>query len=498
MTAVANNDHFPDAASKQNAVELISQAQLATLDALSDSTELNNNIYEVAADLASDTEQSGLSGSDLQTAIEYQGKGIAKGLIDKVDSSKHEEVINFFSKGAVEGVLNNPNLSSSGTDLIGALTEGLLGEVGNENGGKLTGEGKGLIIKEILSGVKSQVSQRSDFDDTGKDNFISGIWDSATSAIIGVGNSTVASTIQENLFSSNSEIHAVSIYQAGSSSVLVPGSTSGTFVWAHIDKPATVNISAGNNKPIILVLTSYEGVNWHLTGATSRVEKVILHGYYDQTVDIVDPSKVEMYSYESNNGYFYNIKNGGWFYHFAEPWTQALLVKIRQQTGAKVASYQGVYDQTSFTVGDGSNIAGQLAGLSLVRPWLYCSNYDMIKGYQMSGPPNIYTTFYLTKPLAAAASVRVWVENTTTTNSDIPAFDHTYTINAGVSTLQVFIPFNQSNLITATKLFKVHVEASDSLFNFQKVINAEIIGGSGVNYAPAAGGTTTYGGLMQL
>jgi hypothetical protein len=430
-------------------------------------------------------DQSGLDGADLEDSFTSQGKGVADGLLESsVDSSKHEEVMGSFSQGAVAGLLNNPNLSPSGTTLVDALTEGLLDGVGNNSSSSVTGSGKGLIIKEILNGVKTEVSGRSDLTDSSKDDFIGKILDNATSTLIGVGNSAIAGAVQDNLFNSNSEVHVVSIYWAASTGM------------SHVDSPATVTIASGT-KPVILVLTSYEGTNWHLAGATSRVSKVILHGYYDQFVDTVDPSKVEMYSHESNNGYFYNIKMSNWFYTFAEPWTQAFLVRIRQLTGSHITSYQGAYEQNSFTVGDGNHVAGGLAGLSLVRPWLYSLDYNVIRGYQMSGQPNIYSVFYLTKALTSATQIRIWVEYGSATSSDIPAYDHTYTVNAGVQMFQMVIPFNQNNMITDNRTFKVHVEAPSSVFNFQKVINGVLVGGSGYT-PPVSSGTTTVGGLMQM
>jgi hypothetical protein len=115
----------------------------------------------------------------------------------------------------------------------------------------------------------------------------------------------------------------------------------------------------------------------------------------------------------------------------------------------------------------------------------------------MSGVPKVVTAFYLTKPLTTSMQVRVWVEYGTATSADIPAFDQTYTVAAGAQFMQVFIPFNQSNLITDSRTFKVHVEAPNSVFNFQKVINGVLVGGSGYT-PPVSSGTTTVGGLMQM
>jgi hypothetical protein len=493
---VSDNDHFPNASSKQDAVELISQAQFETLAELVDEADLPSAVDEVAGTLASEIESTGLTSSDLQEALERQGKGIAKGLIESsVDSSKHGDVMNSFSKGAVEGLLNNPNLSSSGVDLIGALTQGLLGEVGNENGGKLTDEGKGLIIREILKGIKDQIDADNNLSDDDKTDYVSEIYDNAGSTISDSG-SSIVDKVQEGLFSSDAEIHAVSIYTAGPSSGWVPGPTSGTLVSSHWDGSATINIAAGT-KPIVLALTSYEGVNWTITGATSRVSKVIAHGFYDQFVSGVDASKVSMHSYESgSNMYFYGIVSSNWYLNFAEPWTQAVLVKIRQDVGAPLVSYQSAYDQQAFVVGDGNNAAGALPTLSFVRPWLYPLNYNGAIGSQVSGGPKVYTVLALTHALSVPINVRVWTENITTTSANLPAYDQVHTLAAGSRFITLNIPINQDNSITESRTFKINMSAPDDVFTFTKSFTATILGGTGSTSGTSTGGTsgTTTGG----
>lgn len=472
MTAVSDDSYFADAASKQAAIKQISQAQLVTLAALSEDADLSDNIYEVSASLASDTEYSGLTGSDLQSALEEQGKGVAKGVIEDVDSAKHSDVTNSFSKGAVDGLFNNPNLASSGVDLIASLTQGLLNEVGSESGGVLTGAGKGLIIKEILGGVKTQINGRSDLTDDNKEGYVNGIWDKGSSVINDIGDSTIGSAIKDGLFSNNQELHIVSIYEPITSSA----------------GDATIDIATGT-KPIVLALISYRATTWHFTGATERISKIITHGVNSNTLDLgsLNP-EVEVIAKDTSYASFYGIRPAsGFYYDITSPWTKALSVKLRQKTGFHVTSFQGAYTQNAFTVGDGNNDPGKFPSLTLSRPWLYSFDYRGVKSYQASGTARVDVILWLTSTLSSSLSVRVWVENVTTTTADIPAFDTTYTINAGSPYLQVIIPFNQNNAITDTRTFKVHIESTGHVLNYQKVIDGSLIGSSGATNLGTSG-----------
>jgi len=491
---VANNDHFPNASAKQDAVEIISKAQFETLAGFVDEVDLISALDDVANTLASEIEDTGLTSSDLQTAVGRQGKGIAKGLIESsVDSSKHGDLMNSFSKGAVEGLLNNPNLASSGVNLIDALTQGLLGEVGNENGGKLSGDGKGLIIREILKGIKDQIDANPNLSDEDKTDYVSEIYDKAGSTIKD-SDSSIVDKVQDGLFNSDAEIHAISIYEAGNSSGWIQGPTSGTLVSSHWDGSATVNVAAGS-KPVVLVLTSYEGVNWTITGATNRVSKVIAHGFYDQFVSGVDASKVSMQSYESgSNMYFYGIISSDWYLNFAEPWMQAVLVKVRQDVGAPLVSYQSAYDRQAFVVGDGNNAAGSLPTLSFVRPWLYPLDYNGAIGSQVSGGPKVYTVLALTHALSVPINVRVWTENITTTSANLPAYDQVHRSEEHTSELQSHHEL-VCRLLLEKKTFKINVSAPDNVFTFTKSFTATILGGTGSSSGGGStSGTTTGGG----
>jgi hypothetical protein len=473
MAAVANNDYFTNASEKKVAVEIIAQAQFETIAELADEADISAIINEVAATLSSDLSETGLSGADLEGAIEGQGKGFAKGLLGSdVASSIHDDIIGEFSEGAVDGLLANPNLASSGVDLISALSQGLITEVGSGTGSSLTAESKGQIISEILNGIKNQINLTPALSDSDKESYVAEIWDSSNSSIGSINDPALVSNVESGVFSSDSELHIISVYEPVTSA----------------SGDATISIQPGS-KPIVLAMLGFRNINWRLTGATSRVSKVILHDIGTQTVDTVDSSKVEHVSKDPTSYSFYGIRTGGSFYgSFDEPWVQALIVKLRQKTGVQAVSFQGAYTQNSFVVGDGLNAVGQLPALSFSRPWFYPIDYSGLDAYQSSGTSNIYVNLWLTGPLTASTTVRVWVENLTTSTSDIPAFDQIYTINAGSILLQAIIPFNQNNAITETKNFRVHIEPSDSLFNFQNSVDGIIHGGTGGGGGGGGGG----------
>lgn len=113
----------------------------------------------------------------------------------------------------------------------------------------------------------------------------------------------------------------------------------------------TVNVRVTvKNKPIILILSSYEPVQWNIIPDWGvRFEKVIISGYYKQTYTGLMPNvPVLNSSYEERNGnYFYQSINN-------EDNYLDIIEKIESLTGKKPVTVQSNYTGTAFTV-DGRN-----------------------------------------------------------------------------------------------------------------------------------------------
>lgn len=94
----------------------------------------------------------------------------------------------------------------------------------------------------------------------------------------------------------------------------------------------------GSGGPVILVLSSYEPVNWRVTGAVSKVKAVLLSGYYDSTVSGTGDVRVTKignnYAYESGSAGYRSLQNEviGW-------------------TGKTIETFQGKYSGSTFMVG---------------------------------------------------------------------------------------------------------------------------------------------------
>lgn len=477
MEAVSDNSHFPNASDKQDAIEIISQAEFATLVELVDESELSSVMGDVADSMSSEVSATGLTGADLQGALERQGKGIAKGLVgSSIDPSIQDDVMVAFSQGAVSGLFNNPQLAASGVDLITALTQGLLGEIGNDNSGSLTAEGKGLIIREIIRGVQSGIDLDSNLSDEDKSSALVGIIENAQTVVTDDSlKSELNSVGGDVLYSSDQELHMISIYEAGPSSTPWGTDADGNLIPpTHWAGDATVNIADGT-KPVVLVLVSYEAVNWHLTGAVSRVAKVVMHGFYNQTVDQIDASKVEMLSMDSGDDAFCGIQDDGdWFLKSTQIHTQALMVCMRQKTGAQLVSFQGDYDATSFIVGDGLNSPPVLPALTFAKMWVWA---NPVKVYDSAGSPTIYMPIYLSSAASSTITINVTIQHDTTNSDDIPSssISGTVTIPAGSTTGYFENPFIQDEAVEGDESFKLILSTSSDVLMVTPSVSGTII-----------------------
>jgi RNA polymerase sigma factor (sigma-70 family) len=119
-------------------------------------------------------------------------------------------------------------------------------------------------------------------------------------------------------------------------------------------------------KPVLLVLTSYNEVNWHVQLADgARVKKVLVSGYFPQEIQGLPADvPVENRSYFPNDG---SRRQGGWFYayHWNTPQWREMVRRLNDRTGLPVASFQGGSEGVSFVV-DGSR--GREFGQKQLKP----------------------------------------------------------------------------------------------------------------------------------
>jgi RNA polymerase sigma factor (sigma-70 family) len=129
----------------------------------------------------------------------------------------------------------------------------------------------------------------------------------------------------------------------------------------------------GNNKrvdvevraratPVVLVLTSYFTVDWHLKLAQgARLKRVILGGYFEQTIDGVPRDVPVSRSFPEKGGPRLQL----WAYVGNSPQYREMVRELNQITGLPVATFLGAYEGTSFLI-DGTR--GKEFAQSDVKP----------------------------------------------------------------------------------------------------------------------------------
>lgn len=154
-----------------------------------------------------------------------------------------------------------------------------------------------------------------------------------------------------------------------------------------IDKNGNKNASNevivnAENKPIILVLTSYEPVVWDIkTTVKTKIAGVILGGYYNQAIlGISKNIPVLNYTYTQNScGYFY-LSNR------LDSEQVANIQKIQQVTGKKPADIKYQYNGGTFFVGNPVGSTDKLIHSDDYKLSDYQVNLNTISG---SIPPDV-------------------------------------------------------------------------------------------------------------
>lgn len=127
----------------------------------------------------------------------------------------------------------------------------------------------------------------------------------------------------------DAQVHMVGVYEGKR----VAGSSSG-----HPPRDVRV-VARASNRPMVLVLASYEPVNWIVVNSGARVSAVLLSGYHPSTVSGVSNVPVlrigSAYAYSAGSAEYARLRQA-----------------VSQYTGAReIRSFQGSYTGTEFSVG---------------------------------------------------------------------------------------------------------------------------------------------------
>ena len=158
------------------------------------------------------------------------------------------------------------------------------------------------------------------------------------------------------------EVHVIGVYETNSSHSFGNHPTGYSDVRVAYD-------GAGPMQPITLVLSSYESNVWRFDiDPGAAVEKIVVSGYYAQSVTGAGGVPVVMRSYQAAGetrlgptAYRWPLSTGGGS-------TQGFLVAVEDLFDTRVSSFTGAYHATSFTV------EGTPAGTPVVNPRLGAGN----------------------------------------------------------------------------------------------------------------------------
>lgn len=137
----------------------------------------------------------------------------------------------------------------------------------------------------------------------------------------------------------DTELHVIGVYEAGTDY------SGGNHPTGTID----VRVER-QNKRIILALSAYEPVRWNIIAEPgAEIEKIIVNGYYEQTISGVGGIPIEQYTYNGNGSSL-----GNFTYQWGSPSerinTPSLVDVLEQLNNRNITSFQGCYRGTSFSI----------------------------------------------------------------------------------------------------------------------------------------------------
>ena len=147
------------------------------------------------------------------------------------------------------------------------------------------------------------------------------------------------------------EVHAVGVYEG-----TLPAARRGFGM--HPTGTVTVKVNRPATRPVVLVLTSYEPVQWKIDAPKGAVLRVITSGYHKQQVSGLDKDvPVASSSYDDgDNDYFYAYAQAA--PPVARPEEQQEIKEkyerlqkiVKDRTKCEIKSFQGTYRGESFEI----------------------------------------------------------------------------------------------------------------------------------------------------
>lgn len=171
---------------------------------------------------------------------------------------------------------------------------------------------------------------------------LAGVISNANSATITINDSAYSYSYNYNSgISQSPELLLIGVYETLTPHYDVLGN--------HLQGNATVHITNGGEKPIVLALSSYEPTLWNIDIAPGvNVSQIILNGYYNQALsgvggNLLVTNKSGLGNYLAACGYSWPYNGGGCD-------TNYLKSRLESFTGLTLSTFAGAYRATDFTV----------------------------------------------------------------------------------------------------------------------------------------------------
>lgn len=186
LAAIGSGAHFPSVAEKKQALSAVTVAHFKTLVDRVDSRDLAGVLGRVSEVAATEIDETGLTGLDLQHALQDRAEVFVMALVSStIGTDYHSNVVKTFTSGAIRGLANNPTLASQSSSLGSAMTSGAMQVLGYVDG-QLTDYERGLMVREILQGVMDGLEAVPALDTTTRAAFFSDVANAAQSKLVDV------------------------------------------------------------------------------------------------------------------------------------------------------------------------------------------------------------------------------------------------------------------------------------------------------------------------
>jgi hypothetical protein len=192
----------------------------------------------------------------------------------------------------------------------------------------------------------------------------------------------------EHSDSAGTQLHVVSIYKP---------------TGADPSQPQTVDVMVTRPGSSVLVLSAYEPTHWNiLVGPYSLVDRVVLSGYYANSVTAPEDAKVESYAYEVSESWL----------GYGDTWPSHdsfdLVDKAQSLTGLELTSFRGCHASASFRIDTPVEIRQPHVVSDKVEPTL------------PDGCESVATDFRYCLSMKAGKMVAIGLDSSTLCESELP------------------------------------------------------------------------------